>query len=200
MKKMTLMAVSFLLCLYLIGCGSPDRSQQDKEQLTAQAADMTQEAREQEHGSLQIAGDVDSLHEKAQTAQTEWDGQEKDPQDASKKMKTAEDWEKALGQNYNAGYTINEDGTYTFEGETFQYKILLGDGKTNGGFLVLTNNENLTYDDVFAHLISSDWVEPDSDGETEFVMLKILGENDEEEINEQNGRTSRPYRVKSRKN
>ncbi len=172
MKKITIPAISLLLCLYPIGCGSSDRSQQNKEQLTAQAADMAQEACEQELES---------------------------PQDAPKKTKNAEDWEKTLGKNYNAGYTINEDGTYTFEGETFQYKMLLDDGKTDGGFLVLTNNENLTYDDVLAHLISSDWVEPDSDGETEFVMLKILGEDDEEGINEQNGETSRPYRVKSRK-
>ena len=55
MKKITIPAISLLLCLYPIGCGSSDRSQQDKEQLTAQAADMAQEACEQELESPQDA-------------------------------------------------------------------------------------------------------------------------------------------------
>ena len=46
MKKMALMAVSLMVCLYLAGCGSPDRNQQGREQLAAQtqAADMAQAA------------------------------------------------------------------------------------------------------------------------------------------------------------
>ncbi len=46
MKKMALMAVSLMVCLYLAGCGSPDRNRQGREQLTAQtqAADMAQAA------------------------------------------------------------------------------------------------------------------------------------------------------------
>ena len=35
MKKMALMAVSLMVCLYLAGCGSPDRNRQGREQLTA---------------------------------------------------------------------------------------------------------------------------------------------------------------------
>ena len=100
------------------------------------------------------------------------------PQDAPKKTKNAEDWEKTLGKNYNAGYTINEDGTYTFEGETFQYKMLLDDGKTDGGFLVLTNNENLTFNDILRHWTSSRLEEIDGNGE--YVILGTLQEDEEE--------------------
>ena len=60
MKKMALMAVSLIVCLYLAGCGSPDRNQQGREQLTTQtqAADMAQAAG-MEQGS---SGQIDEEH------------------------------------------------------------------------------------------------------------------------------------------
>ena len=44
MKKMALMAITLMVCLYLAGCGSPDRNRQCREQMTAQtqAAGMEQ--------------------------------------------------------------------------------------------------------------------------------------------------------------
>ena len=83
MKKMALMAVSLMVCLYLAGCGSPDRNRQGREQLTAQtqAADMAQAAGMEQESSRQMDGtqlaaeDTAALQEEAQDAQTEWDGQ-----------------------------------------------------------------------------------------------------------------------------
>ena len=45
MKKLTFIGILTMLCLYLAGCGSPDKSQQDIAQPTgqAQAAALTQE-------------------------------------------------------------------------------------------------------------------------------------------------------------
>ena len=78
MKKMALMAVSLIVCLYLAGCGSPDKSQQDIAQPTgqAQAAALTQETSVRKTGTRQSVPDGRTWQEDAQDAQTEWDGQE----------------------------------------------------------------------------------------------------------------------------
>lgn len=161
MKKIVLMAVSLLVCLYLAGCGSPDRNWQDKEQLTAQMAGMEQESSEQ----------IDEAY------------------------LTAKNREEASGGNYNPDYIVNEDGTYTFDGETFQYKMLLSNGKRGGGYLILTNNENLTYDDVFGDRISSYFVDSVSANRTKYVMLGLLEEDEKEDDYYQNKERSMPYRV-----
>lgn len=182
MKKMALMTMSFIVCLYLAGCGSPDRNQQDREQTTAQAqaAGMVQENSEQKDGAQLVSENTFALQEKAQDAQTEWDGQEEDQdlQDTVERTEIREDWEEALGENYNPGYTVNEDGTYTYNGETFQYKILLDKNKSGRRYLVLTNNENLTFHDILRHWTSSRLEEIDGNGE--YVILGTLQEDEEE--------------------
>jgi uncharacterized protein YceK len=102
MKKMALMTVFLMVCLYLAGCGSPDRNQQGREQLAAQtqAADMAQAAGMEQESSGQMDGtqlaaeDAAALQEEAQDAQTEWDGQEEGSQETAG-LVTIEDW-KAL--------------------------------------------------------------------------------------------------------
>ena len=185
MKKMALMAVSLMVCLYLAGCGSPDRNRQGREQLTAQtqAADMAQAAG-MEQGS---SGQIDEEHLTVKDTSV--------LQDISKEPKNREDWKETSGGNYNPDYTVNEDGTYTFDGETFQYKMLLSNSKRGGGYLILTNNENLTYDDVFGDRISSYFVDSDLANRTKYVMLGLLGEDEEEDDYYQNKERSKPYRV-----
>ena len=53
--------------------------------------------------------------------------------------------------------------------------MLLDDGEGICRFLVLTNNENLTYDDVFRNQASCDMADHVS---ADYVILKILGEDD----------------------
>lgn len=91
MKKMALMAISLMLCLYLAGCGSPDRNQQDREQLTAQAAGMEQENGGQKDGTQLALKDTSQECSSqaaentlaAGQAQTEWDGEEEDESDTA---------------------------------------------------------------------------------------------------------------------
>ncbi len=78
MKKLTFIGILTMLCLYLAGCGSPDKSQQDIAQPTgqAQAAALTQETSVRKTGTRQSVPDGRTWQEDAQDAQTEWDGQE----------------------------------------------------------------------------------------------------------------------------
>ena len=78
MKKLTFIGILTMLCLYLAGCGSPDRNQQDIAQPTgqAQAAALTQETSVRKTGTRQSVPDGTAWQEDAQDAQTEWDGQE----------------------------------------------------------------------------------------------------------------------------
>ncbi|MCI9005500.1 MAG: hypothetical protein HFH39_09745 [Lachnospiraceae bacterium] len=78
MKKLTLIVALTITCLYLAGCGSPDRSQQDIAQPTgqAQAAAPTQETSVRKTGTPQSVPYGTAWQEDAQDAQTEWDGQE----------------------------------------------------------------------------------------------------------------------------
>lgn len=93
MKKMVLMVVSLISCLYLTGCGSPDRNQWDREPLTAQAESMAQESNEWKNGTQLKTKDTSILQEELD-AQTEWDGQEEDTQETTN-LVSIEDW-KAL--------------------------------------------------------------------------------------------------------
>lgn len=49
--------------------------------------------------------------------------------------------------------------------------MLLDDGEGGCRYLVLINNENLTYDDVFQDMISSNMIDIESAG---YVVLDIL--------------------------
>ena len=74
-------------------------------------------------------------------------------------------------ENLEQSYTVNEDGTFTCEGIVYDYKLTLT-GKEEGAdktsrYVVLTNNKNLSFDDVFRSLISSKL----ETGEPEFVLL-----------------------------
>lgn len=62
-------------------------------------------------------------------------------------------------------------GSYTYNGKTYQYRMLLDDGEGDCRYLVLTNNENLTYDDVFQDMISSNMIDIES---ASYVVLDIL--------------------------
>ena len=74
-------------------------------------------------------------------------------------------------ENLEQSYTVNEDGTFTCEGIVYNYKLTLT-GKEEGAdetskYVVLTNNKNLSFDNVFRSLISSKL----ETGEPEFVLL-----------------------------
>lgn len=68
-------------------------------------------------------------------------------------------------------YTENKDGTYTCDGIVYKYKLVLSgtdtSSKKEATCIVLTNDETLTFEEVFKSLISSD-VEV---GEPRFVFL-----------------------------
>ena len=78
MKKMILIAISFMACLYLAGCGTPDRYHQGRTPPTGktQAADTAQKRNVQNSKIQQSIKDTAVLQEKTQYSQTEWDGQE----------------------------------------------------------------------------------------------------------------------------
>lgn len=61
--------------------------------------------------------------------------------------------------NRGIEYSSNKDGTYTCQGRTFLYKIVVKgksqDAVKSMSYTVLTNNENLTYDDVISYYLSS---------------------------------------------
>jgi len=78
MKKMILIAISFMACLYLAGCGTPDRYHQGRIPPTGktQAADTAQKRNVQNSKIQQSIEDTAVLQEKTQYSQTEWDGQE----------------------------------------------------------------------------------------------------------------------------
>ncbi len=56
-------------------------------------------------------------------------------------------------------YTTNADGTYTCEGIVYQYRLLLTGvyriDACGGRMLVLSNNKDLTYDDIHTKMLSS---------------------------------------------
>ena len=68
-------------------------------------------------------------------------------------------------------YIENKDGTYTCDGIVYKYKLILTGTDTSSEkeakCIVLTNDETLTFEDVFKSLISSE-IEV---GEPRFVFL-----------------------------
>lgn len=69
-------------------------------------------------------------------------------------------------------YVVNEDGTYTCNGSIYKYKLVLNhENKAATGvgtFVILTNDNSLTYKDIFHVLISSSPVDV-----SDFVLLGI---------------------------
>lgn len=81
-----------------------------------------------------------------------------------------------LTENLDDNYTVNEDGTYNCNGRTFQYKLALASEPSakNGEktvYIVLTDNANLTAEEVFRDgIISSTSKTID---EVDFVLLGL---------------------------
>lgn len=68
-------------------------------------------------------------------------------------IETTVEAENNSDEDFEIEYTVNEDGTYTCEGQSYKYKkeVIEGDMK----FTVLTNDEDITFEKVFSMLISS---------------------------------------------
>ena len=66
-------------------------------------------------------------------------------------------------------YTANDDGTYTCRGNTYKYMIEVSgvDGKSQITYIILTNNEEIDFEDVRYSLIKAEM----STGTPEFVIL-----------------------------
>lgn len=81
--------------------------------------------------------------------------------------------ESEIYENLGIEYTVNEDGTYLCKGRNYNYKITLT-GRDNCAtsdcrYVVLTDNEDITYEEVAYSLISSDI----RDGLTDTVIIGI---------------------------
>ncbi|MBQ4282748.1 MAG: hypothetical protein IJB96_02335 [Lachnospira sp.] len=65
-----------------------------------------------------------------------------------------------IGYDLGVKYTVNADGTYTYDGKTYKYKReLVSKGGTDIDIsTVLTNNIDITYEDVAAGIGSADYV------------------------------------------
>ena len=115
MKKLTFIGILTMLCLYLAGCGSPDKSQQDIAQPTgqAQAAALTQETSVRKTGTRQSVPDGRTWQEDAQDAQTEWDGQEEDTQETTN-LVSIEDWKALPVGEYPINTESPESKTISF--------------------------------------------------------------------------------------
>lgn len=61
-------------------------------------------------------------------------------------------------ENFENSYTF-EDNKYVFNGETYDYKLKItgrgGNASKDSTFVVLTNNKDITFDEIFKSLISS---------------------------------------------
>ncbi len=82
----------------------------------------------------------------------------------------------SLPEDVEESYTVNEDGTYTYRGVIYNYKLTLT-GKPESAacpmtYTVLTNNKELTFDEVDTTL-SSSIVEP---GEAVFEVIDSSSE------------------------
>ena len=66
-------------------------------------------------------------------------------------------------------YTANDDGTYTCRGNTYKYMIEVSgvDGKSQITYIILTNSEEIDFEDVRYSLIKAEM----STGTPEFVIL-----------------------------
>ena len=66
-------------------------------------------------------------------------------------------------------YTTNDDGTYTYDGNIYEYKIEVSgvDGESQVTYVILTNNTETSFDDVRYSLIKAEM----STGIPEFVIL-----------------------------
>ena len=66
-------------------------------------------------------------------------------------------------------YTANDDGTYTCRGNTYKYMIEVSgiDGASQVTYIILTNNEEIDFEDVRYSLIKAEM----STGTPEFVIL-----------------------------